>query len=187
MDNYEAFLEFAKELSVRAHKIGTLETELRMKDSIIAGLTAQLAFATSTSSTCSCGKTSDEKLKNHVKAVDIPKIEDLSDVILTTGKITTNSEELEKLYPMESNSISEEVSKLEEPVKKKGRPKGSKNGVHSTSAKKLETSSENKLPGGTVFKDFVPLDKANLLGKNTSAYIPTAEIEKSPTVVLSAV
>jgi hypothetical protein len=159
-----------------------------MKDSIIAGLTAQLAFATSTSSTCSCGKTSDEKLKNHVKAVDIPKkVEDLSDVILTTGPIMTNSKELEKLYPMESNSISEEVSKLEEPVKKKGRPKGSKNGVHSTSVKKSEISSESKLPGGTVFKDFVPLDKANLLGKNTSAYIPTAEIEKSPTVVLSAV
>ena len=179
MENLEQFLELAKQLAETQYNMGRMEAELEMKDNIISGLTAQLAFAKS----CSCGN--ETKLKNHVKAVDIPTVQ-----LLPKKEVPASSEELEKIYPMEVNSISEEMSKNSEltetpavtETKKKGRPKGSKN---STVKKSVE--SESKLPGGSVFKDFVPLDLDNLLGKNTSAYISENDKKDSPTFVLGSV
>lgn len=163
MDNM-TILEMAKELSKRAETIGRLETTIEMKDRVIAGLLAQLSLGISISNssrTCDCGNSnSEEKLKAHVKAVDIP------DPVIVS--------------PIHEESTAEPVVEK----KKMGRPKGSTNAKKSVAAV-TDNVKEKTLAGGSVFKDFVPLELDNLVGTNTSAFM--SKKEDARVEVLSAV
>ena len=145
-------IELFKELIAKSEELGRLRAEAEFKDRVIAGLTAQF----STNPLFVQPVTSTE---SHV------------------SELSTVQNDVE-VCPVEDFKVVEEET-TKEPVveKKKGRPKGSK-----TLKKSLSTVEPKKtMSGGSVFKDFVPLNVNNLIETNSNAYIPA---EKKPTFVL---
>lgn len=149
----ELTIDFVKELTNRAEEIGKLKEQIKQKDIIISGLTAQLGQA----HTCKCGNTTKEEKVESTQLsqqVDMPKVS-LNDVVNATQEVVT-----------------ELFGKEEQPKAKRKYTKR----AESWKAKKT-TQVVNKVQqsGGTVFKSFEPLELNKIVveGANTSAYVPT--------------
>ena len=155
-------IELFKELASKSEEIGRLKATLDFKDFIISGLQAQLGISTATTvnSTCNCKKHETNEVK-----ISTPEI----------GMTPTS---------IKSTEVRAETPEVESPKPKRGRPKGSKNSVEKKSEKKKDV--EKTILGGSVFKEFVPLEIDNLMSvDNTSAFISRKDESKSH--ILSAV
>lgn len=149
----ELTIDFVKELTSRAEEIGRLKEQIKQKDIIISGLTAQLGQA----HTCKCGNTTkDEK-------VEFPQLSQQEDMLkVSLNDVAYTTQEV----------VAEPVEKVEPPKTKRKYTK------RAESWKTKETAQVvNKVqqPGGTVFKSFEPLELNKIVveGANTSAYVPT--------------
>lgn len=179
-----SLLEFYRELSTKSEEIGRLKALVEMKDQTIAGLTALLGMngikassteiATASSLTeqfpsvehsCSCGKA--------IVSAPVEAIDPCSGATVPTP-IESATERMEKTL----------VEILEKAPRKLGRPKGSKNkSTISTPATSVEELRKSK--GGTVFKDFVPLELDGTITStsNSHAYMPPEKKNSVLTVV----
>lgn len=182
-----SLLEFYRELSTKSEEIGRLKALVEMKDQTIAGLTALLGMngikassteiATASSLTeqfpsvehaCSCGKA--------IVSAPVEAIDPCSGATVSTP-IESATERMEKTL----------VEILEKAPRKLGRPKGSKNKSASSTPSTSSTSVEElrKSEGGTVFKDFVPLELDGTITStsNSHAYMPPEKKNSVLTVV----
>ena len=149
----ELTIDFVKELASKAEEIGRLKEQIKQKDMIISGLTAQLGQA----HTCRCENTmKDEKVEfpQLPQQADMPKVS-LNDVVYTAQEV-----------------VAEPVEKVEQPKTKR---KYTKRAESWTTKKTAQVVNKVQQPGGTVFKSFEPLELNKIVveGANTSAYVPT--------------
>ena len=149
----ELTIDFVKELTNRAEEIGKLKEQIKQKDIIISGLTAQLGQA----HTCKCGNTTKEEKVESTQLsqqVDMPKVS-LNDVVNATQEVVT-----------------ELFGKEEQP---KAKRKYTKRAESWKTKKTAQVVNKVQQPGGTVFKSFEPLELNKIVveGANTSAYVPT--------------
>lgn len=149
-----SLLEFYRELSAKSEEIGKLKAQLEMKDKAIEGLEAMLSLR-------GVAVTSvDTSL-----ASSFPSVEHSC----KCGKEVVESAKVE--------SAKAALSKLEETVTDVVTTK-SHRGRKSNAEKKLatestqESSSAEKLGGGSVFKDFVPLETSSVMSPHSQAYLP---------------
>ena len=149
----ELTIDFVKELIGRAEEIGRLKEQIKQKDMIISGLTAQLVQA----HTCKCGNTpKEEKVESPqiLQQADTPRVP-LNDVVYTEQEV-----------------VAEPVEKVEQPKVKR---KYTKRAESWNTKKTAQVVNKVQQPGGTVFKSFEPLELNKIVveGANTSAYVPT--------------
>ena len=148
----ELTIDFVKELTNRAEEIGKLKEQIKQKDIIISGLTAQLGQA----HTCKCGNTTKEEKVESTQLsqqADMPKVS-LNDVVNATQEVVT-----------------ELFGKEEQP---KAKRKYTKRAESWKTKKTAQVVNKVQQPGGTVFKSFEPLELNKIVveGANTSAYVP---------------
>ena len=149
-----SLLEFYRELSAKSEEIGKLKAQLEMKDKAIEGLEAMLSLRGVTVTSVDTSLTS-----------SFPSVEHSC----KCGKEVVESAKVE--------SAKAALSKLEETVTDAVTTK-SHRGRKSNAEKKLttestqESSSAEKLGGGFVFKDFVPLETSSVMSPNSQAYLP---------------
>lgn len=149
-----SLLEFYRELSAKSEEIGKLKAQLEMKDKAIEGLEAMLSLRGVTVTSVDTSLTS-----------SFPSVEHSC----KCGKEVVESAKVE--------SAKTALSKLEETVSDIVTTK-SHRGRKSSAEKKLatestqESSSAEKLGGGSVFKDFVPLETSSVMSSNSQAYLP---------------
>lgn len=149
----ELTIDFVKELTNRAEEIGKLKEQIKQKDIIISGLTAQLGQA----HTCKCENTTKEEKVESTQLsqqVETPKVS-LNDVVNATQEVVT-----------------ELFGKEEQPRAKR---KYTKRAESWKTKKTAQVVNKVQQPGGTVFKSFEPLELNKIVveGANTSAYVPT--------------
>ena len=149
----ELTIDFVKELTSRAEEIGKLKEQIKQKDIIISGLTAQLGQA----HTCKCENTTkEEKVESPLPSqqADMPKVS-LNDVVYTGQEV-----------------VAEPIEKVEQP---KAKRKYTKRAESWKTKKTAQVVNKVQQPGGTVFKSFEPLELNKIVveGANTSAYVPT--------------
>lgn len=149
----ELTIDFVKELIGRAEEIGKLKEQIKQKDIIISGLTAQLGQA----HTCKCENTvKEEKVESPQlsQQADTPKVS-LNDVVNATQEVVT-----ELFGKEEQPKVKRKYTKRAESWKTK---------------KTAQVVNKVQQPGGTVFKSFEPLELNKIVveGANTSAYVPT--------------
>lgn len=149
----ELTMDFVKELTNRAEEIGKLKEQIKQKDIIISGLTAQLGQA----HTCKCENTiKEEKVESTQlsQQADMPKVS-LNDVVYTGQEV-----------------VAEPIEKVEQPKVKR---KYTKRAESWKTKKTAQVVNKVQQPGGTVFKSFEPLELNKIVveGANTSAYVPT--------------
>lgn len=149
----ELTIDFVKELTNRAEEIGKLKEQIKQKDIIISGLTAQLGQV----HTCKCENTTkEEKVESPQlsQQADMPKVS-LNDVVNATQEVVT-----------------ELFGKEEQP---KAKRKYTKRAESWKTKKTAQVVNKVQQPGGTVFKSFEPLELNKIVveGANTSAYVPT--------------
>lgn len=153
-----SLLEFYRELSAKSEEIGKLKAQLEMKDKAIEGLEAMLSLRGVTVTSVGASLTS-----------SFPSVEHSC----KCGKEVVESAKVE--------SAKTALSKLEETVSDIVTTKphrGHKSNAESTQ----ESSSAEKLGGGSVFKDFVPLETSSVMSPNSHAYLPP-EKKASSTVL----
>lgn len=149
-----SLLEFYRELSAKSEEIGKLKAQLEMKDKAIEGLEAMLSLRGVTVTSVDTSLTS-----------SFPSVEHSC----KCGKEVVESAKVE--------SAKAALSKLEETVADIVTTKPHR-GHKSNAEKKLatestqESSSAEKLGGGSVFKDFVPLETSSVMSPNSQAYLP---------------
>lgn len=149
-----SLLEFYRELSAKSEEIGKLKAQLEMKDKAIEGLEAMLSLRGVTVRSVDTSLTS-----------SFPSVEHSC----KCGKEVVESAKVE--------SAKAALSKLEETVTDVVTTKPHR-GRKSNAEKKLatestqESSSAEKLGGGFVFKDFVPLETSSVMSPNSHAYLP---------------
>ena len=149
-----SLLEFYRELSAKSEEIGKLKAQLEMKDKAIEGLEAMLSLRGVTVTSVDTSLTS-----------SFPSVEHSC----KCGKEVVESAKVE--------SAKAALSKLEETVTDVVTTKPHR-GRKSNAEKKLatestqESSSAEKLGGGSVFKDFVPLETSSVMSPNSHAYLP---------------
>ena len=149
-----SLLEFYRELSAKSEEIGKLKAQLEMKDKAIEGLEAMLSLRGVTVTSVDTSLTS-----------SFPSVEHSC----KCGKEVVESAKVE--------SAKTALSKLEETVSDIVTTKPHK-GHKSNAEKKLatestqESSSAEKLGGGSVFKDFVPLETSSVMSPHSQAYLP---------------
>ena len=149
-----SLLEFYRELSAKSEEIGKLKAQLEMKDKAIEGLEAMLSLRGATVTSVDTSLTS-----------SFPSVEHSC----KCGKEVVESAKVE--------SAKAALSKLEETVTDVVTTKPHR-GRKSNAEKKLatestqESSSAEKLGGGSVFKDFVPLETSSVMSPNSQAYLP---------------
>ena len=149
-----SLLEFYRELSAKSEEIGKLKAQLEMKDKAIEGLEAMLSLRGVTVTSVDTSLTS-----------SFPSVEHSC----KCGKEVVESAKVE--------SAKAALSKLEETVADIDTTKPHR-GHKSNAEKKLatestqESSSAEKLGGGSVFKDFVPLETSSVMSPNSQAYLP---------------
>ena len=149
-----SLLEFYRELSAKSEEIGKLKAQLEMKDKAIEGLEAMLSLRGVTVTSVGASLTS-----------SFPSVEHSC----KCGKEVVESAKVE--------SAKTALSKLEETVSDIATTKPHR-GRKSNAEKKLETestqesSSAEKLGGGSVFKDFVPLETSSVMSPHSQAYLP---------------
>ena len=149
----ELTIDFVKELTNRAEEIGKLKEQIKQKDMIISGLTAQLGQA----HTCKCGNTTkEEKVESPqiLQQADTPRVP-LNDVVYTEQEV-----------------VAEPIEKVGQPKVKR---KYTKRAESWNTKKTAQVVNKVQQPGGTVFKSFEPLELNKIVveGANTSAYVPT--------------
>ena len=160
-----SLLEFYRELSAKSEEIGKLKAQLEMKDKAIEGLEAMLSLRGVTVTSVDTSLTS-----------SFPSVEHSC----KCGKEVVESAKVE--------SAKAALSKLEETVTDVVTTKPHR-GRKSNAEKKLatestqESSSAEKLGGGSVFKDFVPLETSSVLSPSSHAYLPPEK--KSSSTVLT--
>ena len=160
-----SLLEFYRELSAKSEEIGKLKAQLEMKDKAIEGLEAMLSLRGVTVTSVDTSLTS-----------SFPSIEHSC----KCGKEVVESAKVE--------SAKTALSKLEETVSDIVTTKPHR-GHKSNAEKKLatestqESSSAEKLGGGSVFKDFVPLETSSVMSPSSHAYLPPEK--KSSSTVLT--
>lgn len=149
----ELTIDFVKELTSRAEEIGRLKEQIKQKDIIISGLTAQLGQA----HTCKCGNTTkDEK-------VEFPQLSQQEDMLkVSLNDVAYTTQEV----------VAEPVEKVEPP---KAKRKYTKRAESWKTKETAQVVNKVQQPGGTVFKSFEPLELNKIVveGANTSAYVPT--------------
>lgn len=149
-----SLLEFYRELSAKSEEIGKLKAQLEMKDKAIEGLEAMLSLRGVTVTSVDTSLTS-----------SFPSVEHSC----KCGKEVVESAKVE--------SAKTALSKLEETVTDVVTTKPHR-GRKSNAEKKLatestqESSSAEKLGGGSVFKDFVPLETSSVMSPHSQAYLP---------------
>ena len=149
-----SLLEFYRELSAKSEEIGKLKAQLEMKDKAIEGLEAMLSLRGVTVTSVDTSLTS-----------SFPSVEHSC----KCGKEVVESAKVE--------SAKAALSKLEETVTDVVTTKLHR-GRKSNAEKKLatestqESNSAEKLGGGFVFKDFVPLETSSVMSPNSHAYLP---------------
>ena len=149
-----SLLEFYRELSAKSEEIGKLKAQLEMKDKAIEGLEAMLSLRGVAVTSVDTSLTS-----------SFPSIEHSC----KCGKEVVESAKVE--------SAKTALSKLEETVSDIVTTKPHR-GHKSNAEKKLatestqESSSAEKLGGGSVFKDFVPLETSSVMSPHSQAYLP---------------
>lgn len=149
-----SLLEFYRELSAKSEEIGKLKAQLEMKDKAIEGLEAMLSLRGVAVTSVDTSLTS-----------SFPSVEHSC----KCGKEVVESAKVE--------SAKAALSKLEETVADIVTTKPHR-GHKSNAEKKLatestqESSSAEKLGGGSVFKDFVPLETSSVMSPNSQAYLP---------------
>ena len=149
-----SLLEFYRELSAKSEEIGKLKAQLEMKDKAIEGLEAMLSLRGVTVTSVGASLTS-----------SFPSVEHSC----KCGKEVVESAKVE--------SAKAALSKLEETVSDIVTTKPHR-GHKSNAEKKLatestqESSSAEKLGGGSVFKDFVPLETSSVMSPHSQAYLP---------------
>ena len=149
-----SLLEFYRELSAKSEEIGKLKAQLEMKDKAIEGLEAMLSLRGVTVTSVDTSLTS-----------SFPSVEHSC----KCGKEVVESAKVE--------SAKTALSKLEETVSDIVTTKPHR-GHKSNAEKKLatestqESSSAEKLGGGSVFKDFVPLETSSVMSPHSQAYLP---------------
>lgn len=149
-----SLLEFYRELSAKSEEIGKLKAQLEMKDKAIEGLEAMLSLRGVAVTSVDTSLTS-----------SFPSVEHSC----KCGKEVVESAKVE--------SAKAALSKLEETVADIVTTKPHR-GHESNAEKKLatestqESSSAEKLGGGSVFKDFVPLETSSVMSPNSQAYLP---------------
>ena len=149
-----SLLEFYRELSAKSEEIGKLKAQLEMKDKAIEGLEAMLSLRGVTVTSVDTSLTS-----------SFPSVEHSC----KCGKEVVESAKVE--------SAKAALSKLEETVTDVVTTKPHR-GRKSNAEKKLatestqESSSAEKLGGGSVFKDFVPLETSSVMSPHSQAYLP---------------
>ena len=159
-----SLLEFYRELSAKSEEIGKLKAQLEMKDKAIEGLEAMLSLRGVTVTSVDTSLTS-----------SFPSVEHSC----KCGKEVVESAKVE--------SAKTALSKLEETVSDIVTTKPHR-GRKSNAEKKLatestqESSSAEKLGGGSVFKDFVPLETSSVMSPHSQAYLPP-EKKASSTVL----
>ncbi len=149
-----SLLEFYRELSAKSEEIGRLKAQLEMKDKAIEGLEAMLSLRGVTVTSIDTSLTS-----------SFPSVEHSC----KCGKSVVESAKVE--------SAETALSNLEETVADvvTTKPHSSRK---SDVEKKLETESmqerksAGRLSGGSVFKDFVPLETSSVMSPNSHAYLP---------------
>lgn len=160
-----SLLEFYRELSAKSEEIGKLKAQLEMKDKAIEGLEAMLSLRGVTVTSVGASLTS-----------SFPSVEHSC----KCGKEVVESAKVE--------SAKTALSKLEETVSDIVTTKPHR-GHKSNAEKKLatestqESSSAEKLGGGSVFKDFVPLETSSVMSPSSHAYLPPEK--KSSSTVLT--
>ena len=160
-----SLLEFYRELSAKSEEIGKLKAQLEMKDKAIEGLEAMLSLRGVTVTSVDTSLTS-----------SFPSVEHSC----KCGKEAVESAKVE--------SAKTALSKLEETVTDVVTTKPHR-GHKSNAEKKLatestqESSSAEKLGGGSVFKDFVPLETSSVMSPSSHAYLPPEK--KSSSTVLT--
>ena len=160
-----SLLEFYRELSAKSEEIGKLKAQLEMKDKAIEGLEAMLSLRGVTVTSVGASLTS-----------SFPSVEHSC----KCGKEVVESAKVE--------SAKTALSKLEETVSDIVTTKPHR-GRKSNAEKKLatestqESSSAEKLGGGSVFKDFVPLETSSVMSPSSHAYLPPEK--KSSSTVLT--
>lgn len=160
-----SLLEFYRELSAKSEEIGKLKAQLEMKDKAIEGLEAMLSLRGVTVTSVGASLTS-----------SFPSVEHSC----KCGKEVVESAKVE--------SAKTALSKLEETVSDIVTAKPHR-GHKSNAEKKLatestqESSSAEKLGGGSVFKDFVPLETSSVMSPSSHAYLPPEK--KSSSTVLT--
>ena len=149
-----SLLEFYRELSAKSEEIGKLKAQLEMKDKAIEGLEAMLSLRGVTVTSVDTSLTS-----------SFPSVEHSC----KCGKEVVESAKVE--------SAKAALSKLEETVSDIVTTKPHR-GRKSNAEKKLATESTQesslaeKLGGGSVFKDFVPLETSSVMSPHSQAYLP---------------
>ena len=149
-----SLLEFYRELSAKSEEIGKLKAQLEMKDKAIEGLEAMLSLRGVAVTSVDTSLTS-----------SFPSVEHSC----KCGKEVVESAKVE--------SAKAALAKLEETVSDIVTTKPHR-GHKSNAEKKLatestqESSSAEKLGGGSVFKDFVPLETSSVMSPNSQAYLP---------------
>lgn len=149
-----SLLEFYRELSAKSEEIGKLKAQLEMKNKAIEGLEAMLSLRGVTVTSVDTSLTS-----------SFPSVEHSC----KCGKEVVESAKVE--------SAKTALSKLEETVSDIVTTKPHR-GRKSNAEKKLatestqESSSAEKLGGGSVFKDFVPLETSSVMSPHSQAYLP---------------
>ena len=160
-----SLLEFYRELSAKSEEIGKLKAQLEMKDKAIEGLEAMLSLRGVTVTSVDTSLTS-----------SFPSVEHSC----KCGKEVVESAKVE--------SAKTALSKLEETVSDIVTTKPHR-GHKSNAEKKLatestqESSSAEKLGGGSVFKDFVPLETSSVMSPSSHAYLPPEK--KSSSTILT--
>ena len=149
-----SLLEFYRELSAKSEEIGKLKAQLEMKDKAIEGLEAMISLRGVTVTSVGASLTS-----------SFPSVEHSC----KCGKEVVESAKVE--------SAKTALSKLEETVSDIVTTKPHR-GRKSNAEKKLatestqESSSAEKLGGGFVCEDFVPLETSSVMSPNSHAYLP---------------
>lgn len=151
----ELTIDFVKELASKAEEIGRLKEQIKQKDMIISGLTAQLGQA----HTCKCDST---KVITEDSSVELPKLPATSTPTVSLNDAVYTTQEV----------VVEPVEKVEQP---KAKRKYTKRAESWNTKKTAQVVNKTQQPGGTVFKSFEPLELSKIVveGANTSAYVPT--------------
>ena len=159
-----SLLEFYRELSAKSEEIGKLKAQLEMKDKAIEGLEAMLSLRGVTVTSVGASLTS-----------SFPSVEHsckCGKEVVESAKVKSAKTALSKLE--------ETVSDIVTTKPHRGRKSNAEKKLATESTQ--ESSSAEKLGGGSVFKDFVPLETSSVMSPSSHAYLPP-EKKASSTVL----
>ena len=149
-----SLLEFYRELSAKSEEIGKLKAQLEMKDKAIEGLEAMLSLRGVTVTSVDTSLTS-----------SFPSVEHSC----KCGKEVVESAKVESAKTAVSK-VEETVSDIVTTKPHRGRKSNAEKKLATESTQ--ESSSAEKLGGGSVFKDFVPLETSSVMSPHSQAYLP---------------